>query len=56
MVDPYDQAAINHTLQQLLSDSALRQNLIQRGQQQTKHFAWANSAAKLQEIYRVLLT
>lgn len=55
MVDPYDLEAIIHALQHIIDDTALRQQLIQSGLEQAKHFTWEAAARHLKQIYTTLL-
>ncbi len=55
MVDPYDVPALSDALRRLLSDSALRADLITRGFEQASRFTWERSARQLQTIYQQLL-
>lgn len=55
LVDPYDIEAIAHAVQQILDDSDLKSQLIQRGYEQIKHFTWERSAQQLVEIYNRVL-
>jgi glycosyltransferase involved in cell wall biosynthesis len=55
MIDPYDVAALTHSLQQLLDNQNLYQTLIQKGFERAKLFTWEKSARQLREIYTRLL-
>ena len=55
MVDPYDVEAITDALARLLDDTALREQLIQRGYEQVKNFTWENSARHLLQVYQQIL-
>jgi glycosyltransferase involved in cell wall biosynthesis len=56
LVDPYDTQAIADGLTRLITDSALRDQLIARGFKQASRFTWERSARELHAIYRQLLT
>ena len=51
LVDPYDLDAIIDGLEQIISDTTLRNLLIEQGAQQASQFTWRVSARKLYEIY-----
>lgn len=55
MVDPHDTDALTTALQQLIGDSALRNQLVTRGFAQAKRFTWENSARQLKQVYDALL-
>jgi len=55
MVDPYDLDAITDGLQCLISDSTLRETLIQKGLARARQFTWEKSARQLLDIYQNLL-
>lgn len=54
LVDPTDVQDIADKLQQVLTDAALRQTLIEAGHQRAASFSWATAAAKTLEVYRTL--
>ncbi|MBZ0299733.1 MAG: glycosyltransferase family 4 protein [Anaerolineae bacterium] len=54
-VDPYAVDAITASLGTLLTDSPLREVLVQRGLAQVKKFDWQASAAQLHQIYQNVL-
>lgn len=56
LIDPHETEAIADGLKRLITDSALRDQLIARGYQQAARFTWDRSARELQAIYRQLLT
>ena len=56
MVDPYNVEAIADAIQQIITDSKLKQTLIARGFEQAKKFTWENSAKNLQKIYQTVLS
>jgi glycosyltransferase involved in cell wall biosynthesis len=55
LVDPYDVSALADALQRLLTDDALRAELVSRGFRQASHFTWTRAAQQLIEVYRQLL-
>ena len=55
LVDPHDVTAIADALQQILSNTSLTDQLIQKGFQHIKAFTWAQSARKLKQIYLEML-
>lgn len=55
LVNPYDVEALADSLYALLTDTALRQRLIERGYQQTQAFSWTTSAQQLLQLYDRLL-
>ena len=54
LVDPYDVDDIAAGLQQIVSDSGLRVELVERGFERAAQFRWEDSARKLVELYTVL--
>lgn len=55
LIDPHETQAIADGLMRLITDSALRDQLIARGYLQAARFTWERSALELQAIYRRLL-
>ncbi|MCB9451767.1 MAG: glycosyltransferase family 4 protein [Anaerolineaceae bacterium] len=55
LVNPYDVEELTEALRRLIEDSALRNDLIQRGFAQAKRFTWAESARHLHDIYQGML-
>ncbi len=55
LVDPYDVGALTAALKRLLSDPALRAELVRRGYRQAEQFTWARAASQLAGIYRRLI-
>jgi glycosyltransferase involved in cell wall biosynthesis len=51
MVPPEDVEALAQAMWQLMSDQALRNDLVRRGYEQVKRFTWRQSAGKLLDIY-----
>lgn len=54
--DPSDTASIARALERLLSDSALRRALIDRGRERLKRFSWAATAEKTAAVYKRCLS
>jgi glycosyltransferase involved in cell wall biosynthesis len=54
LVDPYDVAALADALRRLITDEALRADLISRGLRQVAHFTWTRAAQQLLDVYRRL--
>lgn len=55
LVDPLDTEAIAAALMRLLSDSALRAELIARGLKRAAGFTWESAAAQLAQVYAQML-
>ena len=54
-VDPYDEAAIARGMEELLTNTVLREELIRRGFHNAERFSWAYSAQKLNQIIERLI-
>ena len=54
LVDPYDVAALSAALKRVLSEPALRTELVARGVRQAAHFTWERTARHLLAVYREL--
>jgi glycosyltransferase involved in cell wall biosynthesis len=54
-VEPDDPDAIASSLQRVLTDSALRSEMVQRGQAQAQRFTWAKTAEATLDLYRRVL-
>jgi glycosyltransferase involved in cell wall biosynthesis len=52
LVNPENVFEIRRGLQRVLLDSALREQMKQRGYEQTRRFSWTNSVSTILEIYR----
>jgi glycosyltransferase involved in cell wall biosynthesis len=55
LVDPYDTADIARALVRVLSDQALREDLIARGRERASHFSWDRSVHAILAVYREVL-
>jgi glycosyltransferase involved in cell wall biosynthesis len=55
LVDPDDTIALAEAILKVISDSQLRQELIQKGQQRAKLFSWENTARETLKAYQSLL-
>lgn len=51
LVDPYDPQAIADGIRRALTDTSLRDTLRARGFDQVKRYSWADSAARVRQIY-----
>lgn len=56
LVDPLDINGITEAIYTVITDSAQRNQLIEAGYQQVKHFTWEQSATHLKSIYDRLLS
>jgi glycosyltransferase involved in cell wall biosynthesis len=56
MVDPLDVGALAVAMQRLLSDAALRREMIARGLVQARRFTWAQAAKQLLDVYEQVAT
>ncbi len=55
LVDPLDTEAISDAIMRLLTDVALRQQLVAAGFEHVKRFSWASAASQLKSIYDEML-
>jgi glycosyltransferase involved in cell wall biosynthesis len=55
LIDPLQPEAIADALGRVLSDSALREELRQRGLERARHFSWERSIRRVREIYGEVL-
>lgn len=55
LVDPLDTEAISDAIRRLLTDGALRKQLVAAGFEHVKRFSWARAASQLKSIYDELL-
>ncbi|MCY4537783.1 MAG: glycosyltransferase family 1 protein [Chloroflexi bacterium] len=55
LVDPLDTEAISDAIMRLLTDAALRKQLVAAGLEHVKRFSWARAASQLKSIYDELL-
>ncbi len=54
MVNPFDVEDIANAMYKLLTDHALRQELIQKGFKRAEHFSWIKTASKTLSVYNKL--
>ena len=52
LVDPYDPESITDGMQQILSDTALRERLIRQGRIRASEFSWESSVRRVLATYR----
>ena len=52
LIDPMDPGAIAEAIARVLSDPALRADLVRRGLARARTFSWERSAARVHEVYR----
>ena len=52
LVDPYDVMAIADALERVLTDEALRHDLVTRGLARAKEFSWERSVRRIREVYQ----
>jgi glycosyltransferase involved in cell wall biosynthesis len=52
MVEPTNVAGLSTSLEQLLTDAALRSRLIEQGRQRAGEYTWRRAAEQLLEVYR----
>ena len=55
LVDPLDTEAISDAIMRLLTDAALRQQLVAAGFEHVKRFSWTSAASQLKSIYDAML-
>ncbi|HEX73968.1 MAG TPA: glycosyltransferase family 4 protein [Dehalococcoidia bacterium] len=51
MVNPYDTDSLVEAMQQVLTDSKLRDDMVRKGLEQAKKFSWEKAAEETQEVY-----
>jgi glycosyltransferase involved in cell wall biosynthesis len=51
LIDPYDPAAIANGIRQVLTNPALRAQLVARGLARVREFSWERSVRRIREIY-----
>ena len=56
LVDPYDTKEIAGALERVLSDPALRQDLVTRGRERASHFSWDRSVRAVLAVYKEVLS
>nr|MBC7244916.1 glycosyltransferase family 4 protein [Chloroflexota bacterium] len=54
MVDPLDVGALANAMRQMLSEAALRSQMIARGLIQARYFTWSRAAEKLLDVYQAV--
>ncbi len=54
-VNPYDLDAITRSIQRLIDDATLRDELVQKGYERVKQFTWTAAARHLRQIYTEML-
>jgi glycosyltransferase involved in cell wall biosynthesis len=55
LVDPYDPDSIADAMNQALSDTALRAELIRRGHAKVREYSWQSSVARIREVYEEVM-
>jgi glycosyltransferase involved in cell wall biosynthesis len=55
LIDPYDPDALADAMRRVLTDSALREDLRQRGFARAREFSWERSVRRVREIYDEVL-
>ena len=55
LVDPYDVHAIADGMRRVVTDEALRRDLIERGRARARAFSWRQAAASTLQVYRQVL-
>jgi len=55
LVDPYDVEELAYALERILTDTELRQKLVDGGLQRAKAFTWERSAIQLRSVYQQIL-
>ncbi len=56
LIDPYDVDALADAIRRLVSDEALRTELVERGFEQAACFTWERAAQQLRDVYQRLLS
>jgi glycosyltransferase involved in cell wall biosynthesis len=51
LIDPLDPGAIADAIARILTDKALRADLIRRGYERVHTFSWARSVARVKQVY-----
>jgi glycosyltransferase involved in cell wall biosynthesis len=54
LIDPLDAKSIADAIARVLSEPALRADLVKRGYERAKAFSWSNAAARIREVYKEL--
>jgi glycosyltransferase involved in cell wall biosynthesis len=55
LVDPYDPDSIADGMKQALTDSDLRDRLVERGLAKVREYSWERSVARIREVYEEVL-
>ncbi|GAB1420971.1 glycosyltransferase family 1 protein [Anaerolineales bacterium] len=55
MIDPYDVNALTKAIIDIIENTSLREDMIQRGFQHLQNFSWSKSADQLQNLYTRIL-
>lgn len=55
LVDPLDVQGIIESVKQIFTDSAIKNQLIEKGLKRAKHFNWHSSAEQIAQVYESLL-
>jgi len=53
LVDPYDTEQLAHELERVISSESLREELKQKGLEQSKKFSWNKTAEMTEEVYKI---
>lgn len=54
-VNPYDSGSMEQAIDRIINDTALRADLIQRGQQRLKVFSWEGTVRRTVELYKQIV-
>ena len=55
LIDPYDENALTEAIASVLTNSARREDLSQRGYERAKAFSWSATAESVAQVYREVL-
>jgi glycosyltransferase involved in cell wall biosynthesis len=55
LIDPYEPDALADAMERVLTDTALHEDLRQRGFARVREFSWERSVARVREIYGEVL-
>jgi glycosyltransferase involved in cell wall biosynthesis len=56
LIDPNDASHLAEAMLRVISDSQLRQELIEKGKNRSKLFSWEKTAQATLQVYRDLMT